>query len=1368
MARDKNSNVSRDAKHLAFFHSMRGTLLVWFLGLALVPMAIVGVISYVRAQGDLVAGAKNKLVAVNSLKRDEIVRLLGGWVTDVKDEASKPTLAADIGDLSAGFRYLDAERVRSLYLGKPTLTDAGDGSAYSAVHQERQGFFSTYIQINEFEDAFLVDAQGNVIYSARKTDVFGTNLASGPYKNTNLGTLYRELKEAKAGEVRMADTAPFNKTVAMFMGAPVYQEDALMGILVLRLPLRKINAIMLVREGMGKTGETYLVGPDKRMRTDSFLDPEGHSVIASFQGDIVHHGVDTEAVRHALAGRSGVDILTEYRGKKALSAYAPLEVMNLGWAIITEMDIDEALAPIISLRKIIILLVSVTGAIVILLAMLVTRTMVLPLRKLTAMSLEIAAGNLVFEDIRVPKNEIGLLKESFREAVTSLQEAETERERNNWLKNGQSGLEERMRGDQNMEELCRNIMTFIAGYLNVQIGTLYVNDGEGMLKLTASYAYQSRKGLSNRFNIGEGLIGQAALEKQSIVVTDVPDDYITITSGLGRKSPQTILVVPLIYNDQTTGVLEFGSFKEFSDLQIALIEEAAKGIAIAVNSAQSRIQLQEAFERTREQADELQAQQEELKSANEELEEQTRKLQASEEELKTQQEELRVTNEELEEKTQSLETQRKKVMEKNRELEATQKDLEQKAKELEITSRYKSEFLANMSHELRTPLNSLLILSQDLSANRKKNLSDDQVEAATIIHKSGEDLLNLINEILDLSKIEAGRMDIQIEATPLSAVGGSIRDKFIRLAQNKGLELAVSLSGDLPETIQTDRQRLDQILSNLVTNAIKFTQTGGVTVHIHRPGPEVNLSRSRNQPQQAVAISVTDTGIGVPDDRQLEIFEAFQQADGSTSRVYGGTGLGLSISRELARLLGGEIQLQSEVGKGSTFTVYLPIETGNWKLETGNWKLEKEAKPEPEFQGSPLRTGSSTSFKPQISIPDDRNRIGEHDRTILVIEDDLNFAKTLHRFCHERDFKCIHAADGETGLEMAGTYRPDAIILDIRLPGLEGWGVLEALKNDTRTRHIPVHMMSVEDESIEAYRKGAIGYLTKPVSLEQLEKAFIKIEDVIERNIKNLLIVEDDAVLRNDIVKLIGNGDVKTTAVGTGKEAIQELESNAYDCVILDLKLPDMSGFEVLNRLDESKTISIPPVIVYTGKELTREEEYQLQKYASSIIIKGVKSQERLLDETALFLHRVVGNLPAAKRKMISALHDGDSLFNGKKVLLADDDMRNVFAISRILEERGMHVYKAADGQKALEILDKEPGMDLVLMDIMMPVMDGYEAIRRIRMQERFQTLAILAVTAKAMREDRDKCIAAGANDYLPKPVDIERLLSLMRVWLYK
>jgi len=965
---------------------------------------------------------------------------------------------------------------------------------------------------------------------------------------------------------------------------------------------------------------------------------------------------------------------------------------------------------------------------------------------------QIARDDLNVEFERGPKTATGIFA-SVITMVGSLRANRDKIEQQNWLNTGQSGLEDQMRGDQPIDELCKNLITYIANYLNVQIGAFYVNEGGGGFKLMASYAYKTRKNLSNEFKTGEGLIGQAALEKQPIVITNAPDDYITVTSGLGKKKPKNILVIPFIYNETVMGVMEVGSLDEFSELKTTFLEQVSERVAIAVNSSQSRVQLQNTLEVTQKQAEELETQQEELKAVNEELEEQTRKLQASEEQLKAQQKELQVTNEELEEKSLSLEEQKETVTRKNQDLQKIQKDLEQKAKELEITSKYKSEFLANMSHELRTPLNSLLILSQDLASNKKKNLDKEQVESAAIIHKSGEDLLDLINEILDLSKIEAGRMSVHIENVRLSEIYDSITVNFKPLADDKGLKLTSHLDKDLPETIRTDRQKSEQIIKNLVSNAVKFTEKGKVTVNFYRPAADVILSRSKLDPQNSIAISVTDTGIGVPGNKQLEIFEAFQQADGSTSRLYGGAGLGLSISRGLVKLLRGEIQLESTEGKGSTFTVYLPEELGEVEQE----KFEKKEK-------SAIRIPKSAI--PQI--PDDRDDIQDSERTILVIEDDLKFAGVLYKFCHERNFKCIHAGDGETGLELADTYKPDAIILDIRLPGIEGWGVLEALKNNPKIRHIPVHMMSVEEESIDAFKKGAIGYLTKPVTDKQLEQAFLRIEDLINRSIRNLLVVEDDEIMRKNITKLVGNSDVKTKAVSRGKEALKELKSNVYDCMILDLNLLDISGFELLKTLDDSDEIPIPPVIVYTGKDLTREEEYQLQQFTSSIIIKGVKSQDRLLDETSLFLHRVVDDLPSKKRKMISRLYDKDTLFQGKKILLADDDMRNVFAISKILKDKGMDVHKAADGQKALDILYQDPDMDLVLMDIMMPVMDGYEAMRRIRSQERFWNLPIIAITAKAMRVDRAKCISAGANDYIPKPVEIDRLLSLLRVWLYK
>ncbi len=985
---------------------------------------------------------------------------------------------------------------------------------------------------------------------------------------------------------------------------------------------------------------------------------------------------------------------------------------------------------------------------------------------------QIAKGNLeVGLDIDY-ESESGILA-SVGSMAEALNENNIEVDRNNWIKTGIGRLNEAVQEDFEIGEVASKVISEISTYLDVELGAIYlVSNGDSpVLSLLGSYAYKKRKNLSNVFEMGEGLVGQAALEKQQILVKNVPEDYIRVTSGLGERIPKFICVTPLIREDRVKGVVEVGTLNEMTDQQMEYLAQAMPIIAVAVESAEGRTKLTKSLEKSQKLTEELQAQQEALEATNEELKNQTEALQRSEEQLKTQQEELQVTNEELEEKTRFLEDQKDEIGQKNKELEAAQSNLQVKARELEITSKYKSEFLANMSHELRTPLNSILILSQQLARNKNKRLDEKQVETAEIVHSSGNDLLNLINEILDLSKIEAGKMTLNIENIPLDEVANSITASFKHFAEEKGLKLEVNISPDMIESLETDRQKLEQIIKNLVSNAIKFTPEGNVTVDFYQPAKDTDLSRSGLDPQKSVAISVNDTGVGIPADKLLQIFEAFQQVDGSTSREYGGTGLGLSISRELAKLLGGEIQLISNEGEGSTFTLYVPdmykVVVAEVIEADSAVKRRIDSLPEKKKAGIVDKSGSD-KFVPAPTIEDDRQMIKAGDRVILVIEDDLNFARTLSEFCHDKEFKCIHAGDGETGLEFASQYPVDAIILDIRLPGIEGWGVLEALKDNPKTRHIPVHIMSIDEESTDAMRKGAIGYVTKPVKEQQLNEAFTKIEHLISKRLKELLVVEDNQVVRNNIVKLIGNGDIKIKSTGLGKRAITEIRKNKYDCVVLDLVLPDISGFEVLKRLEKTSGITIPPIIVYTAKDLTREEEYELQKYTDTIILKGVRSEERLFDETALFLHRVVDNLPVQKRKLISKLHDKEMLFENKKVLLVDDDMRNVFAISQVLEEKGVNIIKAANGKMAVDIMAKEKNVDLVLMDIMMPVMDGYEAMKKIRDQKQFWKLPILALTAKAMKEDRDKCIAAGANDYLPKPVDIDRLLSLMRVWLYK
>ena len=654
-----------------------------------------------------------------------------------------------------------------------------------------------------------------------------------------------------------------------------------------------------------------------------------------------------------------------------------------------------------------------------------------------------------------------------------------------------------------------------------------------------------------------------------------------------------------------------------------------------------------------------------------------------------------------------------------------------------------------MSHELRTPLNSLLILSKDLAENNKKNLEPDQIESAEIIYKSGSDLLKLINEVLDLSKVEAGKMSINIESIPLQKLSDELVRNFKHSAEAKGLKLYCTVDKNAPKSILTDVQRLNQILTNLLSNAIKFTERGNITIQINR------------KTEREIIITVSDTGIGIPENKQMLIFEAFQQADGGTSRKYGGTGLGLSISRELAKLLGAQIVVSSKKDEGSQFSVIIPIEfnrasnSEEMAVTKGNSLIVNHSKKQSQYLNVP-------------AIDDDRNTIGDNDKIVLIIEDDLKFATILLKQTNQKGFKCLSAATGEDGLILAEKYKPDAIILDLKLPGMNGENVLLELKSNPALRHIPVHIISVNERSLDLIKNGAIEYLVKPIDKNDLEEAFSRIENFINKRVKNLLIIEDDENSRKAIRKLIGNGDVKCIEAGTGEDAIRLFQEEHIDCIVLDLGLPDMSGFDFIHKLEELKDRKIPPIIVYTGRELSKEEDSELRKYAESIIIKGVKSEERLLDETALFLHRTIGNLPESKQVIINNLYNKEAVFQSKKILLVDDDMRNIFALSKILKERGMEVVKADNGRVALEILEQHSDINLVLMDIMMPEMDGYEAMKLIRAQKKFTDLPVIALTAKAMKDDKEKCIKAGANDYISKPLDVEQLLSLMRVWLSK
>jgi CheY-like chemotaxis protein/signal transduction histidine kinase len=978
-----------------------------------------------------------------------------------------------------------------------------------------------------------------------------------------------------------------------------------------------------------------------------------------------------------------------------------------------------------------------------------------------------------------------------RQILVSFQKTLDESKQQYWLKTEFARITELSLGVTDLQQLVKMLISEISKLIEVGQGVFYVKESAknseqlGDFILLGSYAYVERKNLSNRFRLGEGLIGQCAMEKNPILLTQVPDDYIQISSGLGERKPLAILVLPILFEEEVVAVIELASFKGFTTIQQNLLQLLSTPLGVVINSAASRQRTEESLleaellaEKALMLAKEAQLQQEELRVSNEELTEQTLMLKKSEEKLKIQSEELQALNEEMEEKTQYLETQKVDIVKQNQLILLSKNDLEIKAKELEMASKYKSEFLANMSHELRTPLNSLLILSKLLASNAEGNLSEDQIESAEVIHSGGLNLLTLINDILDLSKVEAGKLDIQPEAVKLDTIMRNLQYQFNSVAMDKGLQFELHRDEATPEMIVTDGQRTEQILKNFLSNAFKFTAEGKVSLRICIPSKDVRLSNKGLKAGRTIALMVSDTGIGIPSDKQKAIFDAFQQADGSTSRSYGGTGLGLTISRELASLLGGEIQLESREGEGSCFTLILPIDAVNTTESTANQaaKSEYEAKIAFETQEDAGKAAAAESlneaYPVKVFIEDDRDDIPSNGeakgKVVLIVEDDRNFAKVLMDLSHKKGFKCLVAGDGFSGIQLAKQYIPSAILLDLALPDMNGLKVLDHIKYNNETRHIPVHIISGKQESAASLNRGAIGFFSKPISGEDIDTLFARIDDSLSERTKLVLVVEDDVNNQKAIYELLKHKKIEIQRVYTGKEALEQIQKQTYDCMILDLKLPDMTGFQLLETLVSLKDTHIPPVVINTGKELTQDEYKELNHFTESIVIKGVNSPERLLDEVTLFLHSVQKLLPEDQRQLIRMVHDSDETLKGRKILLVDDDLRNTFALSKVLKQHGLEVIMADNGKLALDKLESEAGIELVIMDIMMPIMDGYEAMKHIRNHPLHKSLPVIALTAKAMTGDREKCIEGGANDYMTKPVDTDNLLSLIRVWLYK
>lgn len=928
-----------------------------------------------------------------------------------------------------------------------------------------------------------------------------------------------------------------------------------------------------------------------------------------------------------------------------------------------------------------------------------------------------------------------------------MRQATLSRRKQDWLQSGEMGLNAAVAGDRRSEELGDSILQFLTQYTGAVAGAIFVKDEDDFLR-AATYGVPDGAAVPDRFKPSEGLLGQAVIGAKPILIDGVPDGYLSFGSALGRDKPRHLLISPGSVDGAVNSVIELGFLRPVDETIMTLLDQASASIATAVRSAKYRSDLQNLLRETQRQSEELQVQGEELRVSNEELEEQGRALKESQARLEQQQVELEQTNSQLEEQAQQLEGQRD-------DLERVNASVQLKARELEQASQYKSDFLANMSHELRTPLNSSLILAKLLADNPDDNLTAEQVKYAQTIQSSGNDLLNLINDILDLSKIEAGHVDIRPEPVSLERMVGSLRQLFDPIAKSKGLGFEIDIAPEAPAVIETDPQRLEQVLKNLLSNAFKFTERGKVTLSL------------RSAADGQLALAVTDTGIGIAEDQQRSIFEAFHQADGTISRRFGGTGLGLSISRELVRLLGGVIHLTSRHNLGSTFTVVVPVSYDPSRVISRDIRpVNTVSIPQPIVE----EVRSPQTERHRI-VEDDRAMSNDGKRTLLVIEDDDTFSAILRDLAREMGFRALVAGTAHDALELAKQHMPSAIVLDIGLPDQSGLSVLDRLKTDVRTRHIPIHIVSADDYAETALSLGAVGYMMKPVQREQLVEVLQKLEATLSQGVRRVLIVEDNEIQREAVAKLLTSHDVETVSAGTAAECLTLLKEQTFDCMVLDLTLPDASGYSLLETISGDDSHSFPPVIIYTGRVLSADEEQRLRRFSKSIIIKGAKSPERLLDEVSLFLHQVVSDLPDEQQKMIRKARNRDALLEGRRILIVEDDVRNVYALTNILEPRGAVIEIARNGQEALDKLgqsqdDAAKAIDLVLMDVMMPVMDGLTATRAIRNKSHWKKLPIITLTAKAMPDDQQRCIEAGANDYMAKPLDVEKLLSLVRVWM--
>ena len=967
---------------------------------------------------------------------------------------------------------------------------------------------------------------------------------------------------------------------------------------------------------------------------------------------------------------------------------------------------------------------------------------------------KVANGDYSQRAVDNEQDNLGELVYSLNHMTDSLKKSFDEINKSDWRQKGLAILNESLVGNKSVKEISNTALTHLIEYGSCANGAIYLAD-DNKLKLFSAFGLE--KSMKESFDPGEGMVGQVFLQKQSKVFNDLKDDDFVVSFAINQLKINGIILIPILLGKQSLGILELNSGSQFEKDRVDFLVESCRILGVAIAAAKGREQEQKLLEETQAQSEELQVQHSELENLNTELEAQTQKLQASEEELRVQQEELMQSNAELEERSKLLEEKNHLIAERNIEIQ-------RKAEELELSTKYKSEFLANMSHELRTPLNSILLLSRLMSEDPDENLNEDQIESAKVIQSSGSSLLTLIDEILDLAKIESGKMNLDYQNVIIDDVVTDLRNLFNPLIQEKGLQFNISIDDELQKELETDRLRVDQVLRNLMSNALKFTSEGSIDLTIKKDIKNENY----------IIFSVKDTGIGIPEDKQKVIFEAFQQADGSTRRKFGGTGLGLSISREITKLLGGELLLTSKVGEGSEFSLSIPMTP---KLRNNNLTLDEspmevireDVKVIQKIIDYKAPNYDNTEIlKIPEDVPDDRDNIGENDKVILIVEDDVNFAKALVKYAHTQSYKAVVMVRGDYALSAALQYHPLAILLDVQLPVKDGWQVMDELKSNFKVKHIPVHMMSSLHVKQESLMKGAIDFINKPIALEQMSVVFKKIEEALSRSLQKVLIVEENAKHATALSYFLSNFNISASVEDNAEDCVRAFSTNMVDCVILNVEDSRGEEYAIIESIKKHEGLDNLPVIIFIDRNLSQSEELKIKQYADSIVVKTAHSYQRILDEVGLFLHLVEEKNNTEETRGNNTLGALTEVLSGKKILITDDDVRNIFSLTKVLEKYKVEVVLAMDGKQALEQMKEHPDIDVILMDMMMPEMDGYQTIREIRKQPKLSRLPIIAVTAKSMIGEREKCIEAGASDYISKPVDTDQLLSLLRVWLYE